>query len=110
LADVFDFDSLPDLFRRVHGATAYKWNQDDECRGRKIWYRYSDRVIRSERHYYATLNYIHYNPVKDRLVDSPYEWVWSSAGWYLEEYGREWMRDTWRRYPVGDYGQSWDDM
>ena len=32
--------------------------------GRRVWYRYSDRMIRSAGHHWATVNYIHYNPVK----------------------------------------------
>jgi putative transposase len=76
--------------------------------GRKIWYRYCDRAIRSQRHYYTTLNYIHYNPVKHDLVKSPYDWLESSVHWYLETYGREWLRETWVRYPVRDYGKGWN--
>ncbi len=75
----------------------------------KVWYRFSDRAIRSERHYQATLNYIHYNPVKHNCVDSPYDWNESSLHWYLEVYGREWLRDGWVNYPVRDYGKGWDD-
>ena len=75
---------------------------------RKVWYRWCDRAIRSERHYYTTLNYIHYNPVKHSLVKSPYEWVESSVHWYLQAYGRQWLRDSWTQYPVQDYGSDWD--
>jgi len=31
------------------------------------------------------LNYIHLNPVRARLVESPKDWKWSSARWYLEK-------------------------
>ena len=65
--------------------------------------------IRSERHYYATLNYIHYNPVKHNYVKSPYDWETSSIHWYLQEKGRDWLRSCWVEYPVRDYGKGWDD-
>ncbi len=64
LVHVGNFDVLSDLFRRIHGATARQWNLEENVTKRKIWYRWSDRAIRSERHYYTTVNYIHYNPVK----------------------------------------------
>jgi putative transposase len=110
LAHVRALEALGAVFRRVHGRTSYEWNKEDVARGRKVWYRYSDRAIRSERHYYTTLNYIHYNPVKHGLVESPYDWAWSSVHWHLEHKGREWLRDAWRQYPVRDYGKVWDDM
>ena len=110
LVDVPDFDLLGDVFRRVHGRTSHDWNQEDGVRGRRIWYRYSDRAMRSDAHVYTTLNYIHYNPVKHALVKSPYDWLWSSVHWYLEHNGREWLRDLWRRYPLRSYGEGWDDL
>jgi len=110
LVYVHNFDALTNIFQQVHGSTSFTWNGEDNCRGRKVWYRYSDRAMRSERHYYTTLNYIHYNPVKHGLVTSPYDWLWSSVHWYLKYHGREWLRDLWRSYPVRDYGKSWDDI
>lgn len=110
LAHVTEFESLGSVFRRVHGATSRAWNLEDESVGCKVWYRYTDRAIRSERHYYTTLNYIHYNPVKHRWAASPYDWQESSIHWYLAHRGREWLRDSWARYPVREYGRGWDDI
>jgi putative transposase len=98
------------MFRLVHGPAARHWNLEDDTLGRKVWYRFADRAIRSERHYYTTLNYIHYNPVKHGWAKSPYDWGESSVHWYLEHYGRECLRDLWTRYPVRDYGRGWDDF
>jgi len=110
LVHVTDFDALGGIFRRVHGPASRRWNLEDDSPGRKVWYRFSDRAIRSERHYYVTLNYIHYNPVKHGWVKSPYDWAESSVHWYLEHHGRGWLRDSWIRYPVRDYGRGWDDV
>lgn len=90
-------------------STSRQWNLEDDSLGRKVWFRYTDRAIRSERHYYTTLNYIHYNPVKHGDVDSPYNWAESSVHWYREHHGVEWLRDLWREYPLKDYGKGWDD-
>ena len=78
-------------------------------KGRKVWYRYSDRLIRSERHHWASVNYIHYNPVKHGYVKKATDWPWVSAHEYLEAHGREWLAQTWTAYPVKDYGKGWDD-
>jgi putative transposase len=98
------------VLQKIHGFTSRQWNLEDQVIGRKVWYAYSDRAIRSERHYYTTLNYIHYNPVKHNWSTSPYDWACSSVHWYLEQEGREWLRDSWVRYPVKDYGKEWDDF
>ena len=52
-----------DIFRpwigRLHNGKSTQWNREDGTPKRRVWFRFSDRRIRSERHYYATLNYIH---------------------------------------------------
>lgn len=108
LVRVDDFKVLGSLFHRIHGNTARAWNLEDKVSQRQVWYSWSDRAIRSERHYYATLNYIHYNPIKHGYVSSGYEWEDCSVHWYFAEYGREWLRDSWVNYPVNNYGGGWD--
>jgi len=66
-----DFSVIGSIIRLVHGRTAHDWNKEDHQSGRKVWYRYSDRAIRSERHYFASLNYLHYNPVKHGWATRP---------------------------------------
>ncbi|MDY6782382.1 MAG: transposase [Cyanobacteriota bacterium] len=110
LVKIDEFHKLGQRLRLIHGRTSYQWNQEDETRGRKIWYHYSDRAIRSERHYHTTLNYIHYNPVKHQWTSSPYNWTQTSVHWYLKHYGREGLRQSWVEYPVRDYGCNWDDI
>lgn len=110
LAYVPQFLLLSGIFRLLHGSTANAWNVEDGQRGRKVWYRYTDRAIRSDRHYYTTMNYIHYNAVKHKWVSSPYDWKESSIHWYLDQAGREWLRDLWVEYPIRNYGKGWDDI
>lgn len=110
LVGMTEFDKLGRLFQLVHGQTSHQWNAEDDRVGRKVWYRYTDRAIRSEAHYYTTLNYLHYNPVKHGWVKSPYDWTESSVHWYLEHLGREWLRNGWCQYPVRQYGKGWDDV
>ena len=76
---------------------------------RRVWYKFRDRWIRNDRHFYQVLNYIHYNPVKHKYVKDPYAWKWSSVKWYFQTHGREWLRENWIKYPYGDFGSSWDN-
>jgi putative transposase len=46
-----------------------------------------DRNIRDDEELREKIQYIHNNPVKNGLVASPEDWIWSSAGWYLDRRG-----------------------
>ncbi len=94
---------------RLHNGVATQWNREDETAGRSVWFRFSDRVIRSERHYYAAINYIHYNPVKHGLVRKSADWPWSSIHHYLQTMGHDEVKRIWDAYPVGEMGKGWDD-
>lgn len=108
LTTTVDFKVLSKILRLIHGKLAYQWNQEDKRLG-KVWCSYSDRAIRSERHYYATLNYIHYNPVKHGWVNYPDDWAESSLDWYLHNKGEDWLNNCWIEYPIKDYGKDWDN-
>jgi Transposase and inactivated derivatives len=95
---------------KFHGASSYRWNGDDNFRGRKVWFRAIERSMRSERHFYASLNYVHHNPVKHGYAKNWREWPYSSAAEYLDNIGRTRAAEVWQKYPVLDYGKDWDDM
>jgi type I restriction enzyme R subunit/putative DNA methylase len=45
-----------------------------------VWHReYWDRFIRNEDHFRQTVEYIHFNPVKAKLVEKAEDWMWGSA-------------------------------
>lgn len=94
---------------QLHGRAAHRWNGEDGTRGRRVFFRATDRAMRSEAHAYATINYIHHNPVRHGYVESWTDWPWSSAAEYLEEVGAAEAARRWRGYPLGDYGSGWDD-
>lgn len=108
LLETRDLSIISEILRLWHSRSATLINSRQHERGRKVWYRFSDRLIRNERHYWATFNYIHYNPVKHGYIERAEEWIWSSLHEHLETYGRKWLTDTWRNYPVKDYGKEWD--
>ena len=94
---------------RLHGRTSYLWNREEQTRGRQVFYRSTDRAIRSGRHYFATLNYIHHNPIHHHYTTRWQDWPWSSATEYLELTGNTQATHIWKTYPILNYGQGWDD-
>jgi putative transposase len=106
---VANLEAVSLALRRLHSGSAIGWNREDQRQGRKVWHRFADRAIRDERHYWATVNYIHGNPVKHGWVGRADEWKPCSLRAYLERHGRERMVEIWREYPVLDYGRGWDD-
>jgi putative transposase len=93
---------------RLHGRSSHRWNGEDQQRGRRVWYGGTDRLIRSDRHFWTSMNYVHNNPVHHGLVDRWQEWPFSSASQFLERVGRETAIEIWRGYPLLDYGNEWD--
>lgn len=85
-------------------------NRRDGKTGRQVWRQYSDRKVRSERHYWTCLHYILGNPVKHGHVEHPKDWPWSCYHQLLNEHGRDWIVDLQREYPLLDMGKGWDEM
>jgi len=104
-----DLDQFRRWIARLHNGKSTQWNREDESPGRRVWFRFSDRWVRSDRHYYASPNYIHWNPVKHGYAERADDWPWSSFHEYLEQVGRDTLVDWWKQYPVRQYGQGWDD-
>lgn len=94
---------------RMHGRTSFLWNGEEATRRRKVFYRASDRRIRSEGHFWATTNYIHHNPVRHGYVAKWQEWPWSSACDFLEATGIEEATRLWTEFPILETGEGWDD-
>jgi len=76
-----------------HGRSSFQWNGEDDQRGRKVWYNCFERPIKSDRHFWATLNYVHNNSVHHGYVQRWQDWPWSSATRFLEELGRDRVRE-----------------
>ena len=102
---------LPDLLGEIgklHGRTSFDWNGEDAQRGRKVWYNCAETAMKSDRHFHATVNYIHHNPVHHGYVRQWQDWPFSSATAFLKTVGRENAAKLWTQYPVLDYGKNWD--
>lgn len=91
-----------------HSGTSFKWNREDNTRGRQVWHNCFEREIASPRHSFATLNYVLNNAVHHGYAKRWQDWAWSNAREYLEAVGREEALEIWNKYPVLDYGRKWD--
>jgi len=94
---------------RMHGRLSFEWNGEEHTRGRQVWCGAAERYMRNDAHFWATMNYVHNNPVHHGYVERWQDWPFSSAQEYLAEMGREFAEKTWREYPILDYGKGWDD-
>jgi putative transposase len=92
----------------LHGRTSFDWNGEDSARGRKVWFNCVETAMKSERHFRATLNYVHHNPVHHGYVRYWHEWPFSSASAFLSGVGREQAEKWWHEFPLLDYGKHWD--
>ena len=104
-----DLKGFIQILAKLHGRTSFEWNREEQTRGRKIWHGTSDRAMRDTGHFWATLNYIHHNPVHHGYVQVWQDWPWSSAPAYLDEMGTKNAEAIWKGYPLLDYGTGWDD-
>ena len=86
---------------QLHGRTSYLWNGEDSARGRKVWHGALETAMKSDRHFRATINYIHNNPVKHGYVDRWQDWPFGNAGEYLDAVGHYEAERVWKQYPVG---------
>ena len=109
LLDTSDLRALTAALGRLHGRTSRTWNLEECTTGRFVFSRAADRQIRSDAHVWATLNYVHHNPVHHGYVARWTDWPWSSARDYLHTVGRAKATRLWKRHPLLDYGAGWDD-
>ena len=104
-------DRIKELRRQLglfHGRSSFTWNGEDNRRGRQVWHNCFDRPMKSERHFWVTLNYVHHNAVHHGYVARWQDWPYSSAARFLEEVGREKAMEIWEEYPLLEYGKKWD--
>jgi len=94
---------------QMHGRLSFAWNGEENRRGRQVWCGVVERYMRNDAHFWATLNYVHHNPVHHRYVEQWQAWPFSSAEDYLAGIGRQTAEQIWRTYPILDYGKGWDD-
>ena len=108
LATVSSVRAVVRVLGRLHGRTSHQWNTEEETRGRQVWCRCAETAMKSDRHLWATVNYIHHNPVKHGLVDAALQWPYSSVHEFLATQGPAPLEALEKEYPVERYGAGWD--
>ncbi|NNC89997.1 MAG: hypothetical protein HKN82_16185 [Akkermansiaceae bacterium] len=93
----------------LHGRTSFNWNKDENRAGRKVWFRAAETVMKSDRHYWATVNYIHRNPVRHACARAAEDWTWSSLADWRKGAGVAALSNLEEEFPVDEYGKGWDD-
>ncbi|HXY79312.1 MAG TPA: transposase [Candidatus Bathyarchaeia archaeon] len=69
--------------RRVAASQTRFWTEDSNTVHRSFWQRrFYDFNVWSVKKRNEKLHYMHFNPVKRKLVDDPKLWVWSSYRFY----------------------------
>ncbi len=94
---------------RLHGRSSHDWNVEEGKQGRKCFHGLMAKPVRSSGHHWATVNYIHHNPVKHGYAETRQEWPYSSADDYLKSTGRKQAQRIWREYPIDEMGRGWDE-
>ena len=108
LVDCADIDDLLKHFGLLHGRNSFYWNGEEDKRGRQVWCNAAETVMKSEGHFYASLNYVLNNAVHHRYVVKWTDWPYCNAVQYIESVGREKAIQIWKSYPLFDYGKDWD--
>ena len=85
-----------------------KYRGEESLRAGRIWQnRFWDRIIRDEADLRSHIDYIHYNPVRHKLVKSPFDWQNSSIHWdrYKDVYATDWGVAEPVMPEVGSFGE-----
>lgn len=91
-----DILAVTKSIHHLHGKTSFRWNGEENSRGRKVWFNLRERKMRSESHFWSTINYIHHQPVHHGYVNDWQQWPFGNSSDYLEIIGREEAQRIWR--------------
>jgi putative transposase len=109
LVRIADISYFKKKLGQLHGRTSHQWNVEEGMQGRKCFHSCLPKQIKSLSHRWATLNYIHHNPVKHGYVKRWQDWPFTSAHAYLENVGKTYAKRMWVEFPILNIGKGWDD-
>jgi len=82
---LLDGQDVSELVKIIKPRTTKIWNRRHDPNG-KIWQKgFYDHVIQDERDFMEHLEYMHKNPIKHGLAESPEKYRWSSYAEYERE-------------------------
>jgi REP element-mobilizing transposase RayT len=71
--------TIPDVLQDIKRVSSFKINRLRETRGSRWQHQFWDRFVRHSKEFAERVGYMHYNPVRKVLEESPEQWRWSSA-------------------------------
>lgn len=92
----------------TNGASARAINSADSVIDRKIWWNYFDSPILNKTDFYKHLNYIHQNPIKHGVFKD-FSYQFSSYNAWKDKKGKEFLDDSFVKYPIVDFAAGIDD-
>lgn len=82
-----NYKNLPKFIQSFKSLSSRKVKRLLEVNNFKLWMRrYDSFVITSEKQFRIKLEYVHNNPVRQKLIDNPIDWEFSSA--------KQWLTDS----------------
>lgn len=86
-----DTKPLGDLISRVHSIYTKYFNKKHDYEGHLFQGKYYADVIKDEEQLYSVSRYIHLNPVRAKIVNSPEKYRWSSYANYIGQQDDEFI-------------------
>lgn len=75
----------------------------------KIWYQYTDHIIKDKKDFYRHINYIYQNPVKHGYVEDILDYKFSSIHEAIKRRGENFVLECFEKYPIVDFESSFAD-
>jgi putative transposase len=70
--------TISTAMQQLKRLSSRKINKLRNSRGSRWQHQFWDRFVRNSKEFAQRLEYMHYNPVRKGLVNSPEDWLWSS--------------------------------
>jgi len=102
ILNVKEPEKFAKLMGEINGASSKHINDADHVIDRKIWWNYFEKLLENEADFYKHLNYIHQNPIKHG-ISKKFEYDFSSYGSWVKKKGKEYLEDSFRKYPIVDF-------
>ncbi len=102
IIDAKDAKNLSKFMSELNGASSRKLNDADGVIGRKVWWNYFETFLANEEQFFTHLNYLHQNPIKHSLSKN-FDYKFSSYGAWVKKKGKEYLDDSFRKYPIVDF-------
>lgn len=71
--------SISRIMQKLNGSYARYFNAKYRALGSLYYDRFKSHEVENLQYLYTLLRYVHYNPVRAKLVSGPAEWTWSSC-------------------------------